>query len=201
MVFAYASARAECFSTCMSECDADHFTCRRECQQICSPIMPALCRPGQQTCFGISWPHHRCCPSDARCCIHHEWPSLRTLISCCPPGSECCARGGCYDSRLQQCTPGGVVDCPTGTAPCNGQCCPPGQACTDAGCVPAELACMGRRCSPGEVCTPHGCCAPDRVTAQGCCPRDRILCDAKCCAPGETCKLTTAGGFCINELT
>lgn len=189
---------AECVVRCMAQCDVDVATCRRECQAECSISAP--CRPGQQTCWGLAAPHHRCCPEDASCCVYFERPSLRTMIGCCAPGQECCLSGGCYDPRVQQCLDGGVSDCPPGRSPCGDACCAPGEVCTSDGCSPATEACLGRRCAPGQDCTSEGCCDRARVSLNGCCPSGRVICDRKCCAPGETCRETSAGGFCVQSL-
>jgi hypothetical protein len=193
------SGYADCFARCMAKCDVNAATCRFECQAECSTSTSANCPPDQRTCWGIS-PHHRCCPANTSCCVYYERPSLRTVIACCAPGQQCCMYGGCYDPNSQQCLPSGISNCPPGLAPCGTTCCPPGEVCTLDGCSASDEVCLGRRCEPGQTCTPQGCCDRDRVASNGCCPRERVICDGKCCAPGETCRHTASGGFCLSSI-
>jgi hypothetical protein len=188
---------SDCFARCMATCDVDAATCRSECRAECSTS--GHCPPGQHTCWGIS-PHHRCCAAETSCCVYYERPSLRTIIACCAPNQQCCMYGGCYDPASQQCLPSGISNCQPGLEPCGSICCPAGEVCTAHGCSPAGEVCLGVRCEPGQACTPQGCCDRDRVASNGCCPRERVICDGKCCAPGETCRQTAFGGFCLSSI-
>jgi hypothetical protein len=175
----------DCVSECMRECSFDVATCRFECEAQCGPRPPS-CEPGYQVCSG-SFGHRTCCPETTNCCVYHEWPSLRELLVCCGAGKRCCDHGGCFDPRLQQCTAGGISDCPSDRAVCRGVCCEIGEVCTPEGCSAPERVCQGRRCAPGELCTLQGCCPPIRTTHSGnCCPPGQAsdLIEDTCCRPG-----------------
>jgi hypothetical protein len=188
-----------CFDDCMAECTTDPLTCKFECRHQCeSP--GALCEPGYQVCWHDHG-HRRCCPETTECCAYYDYPSLRQALGCCQAGQKCCyPYGGCYDPRVQQCTPSGLWNCPSDRTLCRGVCCEIGQVCTPQGCTAPESVCHGQRCAPGERCTPQGCCPESRVTPAGCCPRDRVMCDGKCCEAGENCRVTEFGGFCIRNI-
>jgi hypothetical protein len=184
-----------CMDDCMAECNVDVATCKVECRRQCEP-RPALCRPGYQPCFG-TFGHRTCCSETTTCCLYYDRVTSRELLGCCGAGQECCyPYGGCYDPSVQQCTPSGIWDCPTGRSQCGGTCCEVGEVCTLDGCTAPERVCQGRRCAPGEVCTPQGCCPPSRATPTGCCPAGHAICGERCCGPGESCKTTPFGTFC-----
>jgi hypothetical protein len=184
-----------CMDDCMAECTGDSATCRFECRAQCGPRPPA-CEPGYQWCFGTGG-HRTCCPESTNCCVHYDRPSLRELLSCCEAGQECCyPYGGCYDPRLQQCTPSGIWNCPSDRALCLGICCEVGQVCTPQWCTAPEQVCHGNRCVPGERCTPQGCCPEIRITRSGnCCPLGQVsdVTKDQCCTPGWS---RTSQGCC-----
>ena len=192
-----------CMDDCMAECNGDAATCRFECRAQCGPRPPA-CQPGYQWCFGTSG-HRTCCPESTDCCVHHAWPSLRELLSCCEAGKGCCGRGGCFDPRLQQCTQGGIRDCPSDREFCGGTCCAIGEVCTPQGCTRQNRFVMASAAlqessvrtagllsvGSGDA---RGVLSCRWVTPEGCCPAGRTVCGGKCCEQDWSC--TSFQGCC-----
>lgn len=156
--------------------------CRRGCESHCAG---PSCPEGEGVCYSPTSPQRRCCPYTHECCLSYEYPSYRSILSCCLPGQNCCG-GVCYWPSEQQCSPGGLLNCPTGRASCYGECCDTGEICTPEGtCSRPDHTCHGHICGPGEVCRDK-CCPPAAATSSQCCPSG-VSCENVCCATGEIC--------------
>ena len=187
-----------CTDDCWEQCTLDGGypdECRVICDSQCHPgPRPEYCAPGYKECFRTGLRPH-CCPETMKCCHYYDRVTLRDRLDCCGSGEECCGNySGCYDPRLQQCTPSGIWDCPPNRILCgivgtsDVVCCEVGEVCTPQGCTPPELVCHGQRCAPGELCTPQGCCPESRTRSSGnCCPPDRVSSQDECCRPGWSC--------------
>lgn len=174
-----ARSASACMDRCTQECAQDGLfpdECSVRCNDLCRNPRPhyEYCPPGTKECFRTGMRPH-CCPEAATCCRYYDRVTLQERLQCCGPGQECCANiySGCYDPRLQQCTPSGIWDCPSSRILCRGACCGVGEVCTPSGCCPPE-GCSSEEptCERDIRCTDPTQIAVGTWPACGCIPPD-----------------------------